>query len=369
MMTMLPELFKTTPAVFAAGEEYQIMIPVNGEALLWIEIGEYKYYDHSNGIMISDTDMHRVCVPQKVLNEARAYTVVYRKIIDRKPYYPESEDEVRTTFSFRPVKSFAETDTIRFYHLSDTHGRPEMPIEAAKYFGDALDFLIFNGDMIDHSGETKNFDVLFRIAEELTHGEIPIINSRGNHDMRGYCADRIKNYTPAVNGLTYYTVHLGDLYFILLDCAEDKDDASIEYGHTVACHAFRQAQTAYLKQIIADKKNTFDSSDIAHTFVLCHMPFTRIDRAPFNIEQDIYREWTRLLSDEVHPDLMIAGHMHKAGIYRPGDENDSYGQSFSVVIAGEPQRDRYIGGAFAVTKDQITVHLTDNEKNAAEIKL
>ena len=368
-MTNIPELFKTTPAVFAAGEDYQIMIPVSGEALLWIEIGDHKYYDHSNGIMVSDTDMHRVCVPQKILNEKKEYTVVYRKIIDRKPYYPESEDEVRTTFSFRPVKSFAETDTVRFYHLSDTHGRPEMPIEAAKYFGDALDFLIFNGDMIDHSGDTKNFEVLFRIAEALTHGEIPIINSRGNHDMRGYCADRIKDYTPAVNGLTYYTVHLGDLYFILLDCAEDKDDSSIEYGHTVACHAFREAQTEYLRGIIADKENTFGAPDIAHTFVLCHMPFTRIDRAPFNIEQDIYREWTRLLSDDVHPDLMIAGHMHRAGIYRPSDENDSYGVNFPVIIAGEPQSGRYIGGAFAVTKNGITIHLTDNERNAEEVVL
>ena len=75
-MTNIPELFKTTPAVFAAGEEYQIMIPVNGEALLWVEIGDHKYYDHSNGIMVSDTDMHRVCVPQKILNEKKEYTVV-----------------------------------------------------------------------------------------------------------------------------------------------------------------------------------------------------------------------------------------------------------------------------------------------------
>ena len=99
------------------------------------------------------------------------------------------------------------------------------------------------------------------------------------------------------------------------------------------------------------------------------MPFTRIDRAPFNIEQDIYREWTRLLSDDVHPDLMIAGHMHRAGIYRPGDENDSYGVNFPVIIAGEPQSGRYIGGAFAVTKNGITIHLTDNERNAEEVVL
>ena len=368
-MTNLPELFRTSPAVFAAGEEYQIMIPVNAEALLWVETGGKKFYDHSNGIMVSDTDMHRVCVPQSVLNEAREYTVVYRKIIDRKPYYPESEDEVRTTFSFRPVKGFDETDEIRFYHLSDTHGRPEMPIAAAQSAGGALDFLIFNGDMIDHSGDTKNFDVLFQIAEALTHGEIPIINARGNHDMRGYCADRIKNYTPAVNGLTYYTVHLGDLFFILLDCAEDKDDSSLEYGHTVACHAFREAQTEYLRDIAAHPKTTFRAPGIAHTLVICHMPFTRIDGAPFNIEQDIYREWTRILSEEICPDLLIAGHMHRAAIYTPGSENDSYGQTFNVVIAAEPQKDAYYGGLFTATRENVAFRLTDHEGKPAPLSL
>jgi hypothetical protein len=99
------------------------------------------------------------------------------------------------------------------------------------------------------------------------------------------------------------------------------------------------------------------------------MPFTRIDRAPFNIEQEIYGEWTRLLSDEVHPDLMIAGHMHRAGVYRPGDENDSYGQTFSVVIAGEPQASNYIGGAFAVTKDALDIRLTDSEGNETPVTL
>ena len=368
-MTTIPALFKTTPAVFAAGEEYQIMIPVNGEALLWIEVGGRKFYDHSNGIMVSDTDLHRVCVPQKVLDAAGAYTVVYRKIIDRKPYYPESEEPVSTTFSFRPVKHFDETDVIHFYHLSDTHGRPERPIAAAKSCGAEIDFLVFNGDMIDHSGSTENFEVLYRIAEELTHGEIPIINSRGNHDMRGYCADRIKDYTPAVNGLTYYTVHLGDLYFILLDCAEDKDDSSEEYGHTVACHGFREAQTEFLRDIIADSENTYAAPGIAHTFALCHMPFTRLDGAPFNIEGEIYAEWTRLMSEEIHPDLLISGHMHRAGIYLPGSPDDSWGQKFPAFVAAVTNKERYQGGLFTVTRDSVEAVLTDHEGVFSDIKI
>ncbi len=358
-MTALPALFKTAPAVFAAGEDYQIMVPVNAQALFWVEIGGQKFFDHANGIMVSDTDMHRVCVPQKVLNAAKSYTTVYRKIIDRKPYFPETEEEVRTTFAFYPVRGFDEVDAVHFYHIADTHGRPEIPIRAGEYFGEALDFLILNGDIIDHSGDTKNFEVIFRIAEALTHGEKPVICSRGNHDMRGFCAERIKDYTPCVNGKTYYSVHLGDLYFIVLDCAEDKNDSSKEYGYTVACHGFREEQTAFLRDLIRHRKTTFGAPGIAHTFALAHMPFTYVYEPPFDIEQPLYREWTRLCSEEIRPDLLISGHMHKNGVYLPGSSHDSFGQKFPTVVCAEPTQNGFVGGAFTVTRDGVFHRFTN----------
>ncbi|MBP3918837.1 MAG: metallophosphoesterase [Clostridia bacterium] len=359
----LPKLFRTCPVVFAAGDDYQIMVPVYAQALFWVEIGTQKYYDHTNGIMVSDTDMHRVSVPQNVLDEAYEYTVVYRKIIDRKPYFPETEDEVRCTFAFHPVRSLEETDTIRFYHISDVHGHPSPAIQAGSFFGDDLDFLILNGDIIDHSGDTKNFEVIFQIAEALTHGTKPVICARGNHDMRGFCAERIKDYTPAVNGKTYYPVRLGSLYFILLDCAEDKNDDSTEYGHTVACHAFREEQTAYLKGLIAHANQMYDAPGIVHTFAVAHTPFTTVQPKPFDIEQDLYREWVTLLSENVHPDLLICGHMHKVEWYLPGSSHDHFGQTFPTVVAAEPKGDAFIGGAFTVTKDRVTVQFTDENHN------
>lgn len=358
-MNQLPALFKTAPAVFAAGDDYQIMVPVNAPALFWVEICDQKYYDHANGIMVSDTDMHRVCVPQAVLNEAKTYTTVYRKIIDRKPYFPETEEEVRTTFSFYPVRGFDEVDAVRFYHIADTHGRPDIPIKAGAYFGDALDFLILNGDIIDHSGDTKNFEVIFRIAEALTHGEKPVICSRGNHDMRGFCAERIKDYTPCVNGKTYYSVRLGDLYFIVLDCAEDKDDSSREYGHTVVCHGFREEQTAFMKTLIRQKEETFAAPGIAHTFALAHMPFTYVYDAPFDIEQPLYHAWTQLLSEEIKPDCLISGHMHQNGVYLPGSDHDSFGQKFLTVVCAQPSANGFVGGAFTVTRDYVFHRFTN----------
>ena len=52
-----------TPTVFAVGQSYQIMAKAPQPSLFWVQVGDRCYYDHVNGIMRSDTDIHRVTVP------------------------------------------------------------------------------------------------------------------------------------------------------------------------------------------------------------------------------------------------------------------------------------------------------------------
>lgn len=97
------EMLKTHPAVFAVGDEYQIMVCVKAPCLMWVKVGNENFYDDSNGILRSNVTTHRMKVPAELLNEVKAYTVCWRKIIDRKPYFPETEAERQLTYSFRPV--------------------------------------------------------------------------------------------------------------------------------------------------------------------------------------------------------------------------------------------------------------------------
>ena len=62
--------------------------------------------------------MHKAELPMSVLDEAKEYTVVYKKMIDRQPYFPTSEDAREYTVSFRPV---ADGGDINVYHISDAH--------------------------------------------------------------------------------------------------------------------------------------------------------------------------------------------------------------------------------------------------------
>ena len=351
-------MLKTAPAVFSVGNNYQIMVEVQSESLMSVKIGDKVYYDESNGIMNSLSPLHRVSVPMEELDNAKEYTVCVRPIVERKPYFSVTKESLEFNYKFNPVPE----NNIRAYHLSDTHNQIDNPVKAARAFGN-IDFLILNGDIIDHSGAPEKFANIYQICADITNGSIPVIFSRGNHDMRGNFAERFADYTPSQQKNTYYTFKIGSVWGMLLDCGEDKSDTHPEYGFTVACHAFRQRQTDYIKTVIKNAQSEYQQKDVKTKFVIAHNPFTMQLEPPFNIESDIYREWATLLKEHIKPHLMICGHTHKLGISHPGSENDHLGQPCPVVIASEPQSDRFIGCGFIIGDNQIEVVFTDSFGN------
>lgn len=356
-------MLRTTPAVFAVKKEYQIMVPVEKPSLMWVQVGDRKFYDAANGIMRSDVEVHRISVPMNVLDEAESYTVCEKEIIERKPYFTETKETSYYKFSFRPVK---KTSDIRAYHIADAHNNVDGPIAAAETFGD-IDFLIMNGDIPDHSGKTENFNTVYEIAAAVTKGEIPIVFSRGNHDMRGFFAEKFAEYTPGDRLNTYYTFTLGAIWGIVLDCGEDKGDDHPEYGGTVACHVFREKQTEFIKDVIKNKENEYGQNGVKYRLVISHNPFTFVREKPFDIEREVYSEWARLLKENVKPDLMISAHIHKFYIKQPGEDMDSLGQPCPLVVASKVKRGEYFAGAgFIFGKDEIGIVLTDDKGKTCE---
>ncbi|MBQ9859977.1 MAG: metallophosphoesterase [Clostridia bacterium] len=355
-------MLKTAPAVFAVEDTYQILVQAKAECMLWVQVGDACYYDESNGILRSLSELHRVSVPMAALDTARGYTVCVRPLVERKPYFTETAPVEEYPYAFRPLP----TENIRAYHISDAHNMVEPPIRAARAFGD-IDLLILNGDVIDHSGDPTKFDNIYRICDELTHGEIPVIFSRGNHDMRGNYAEKFAEYTPNHHGNTYYTFRLGSLWGLLLDCGEDKPDGNPEYGNTICCHVFRRRQTAFLQDLIARATDTYEAQGITTRVVIVHNPFSNVFPAPFDIEQDLYREWCTLLREQVKPHVMITGHKHTLEVWNPGCEQDVLGQPCPVVVGARPERGVYFAGCgYVFGKDSITVTFTDSEGQILE---
>lgn len=350
---------KTYPSVYAIEDEYQIFVSAKCEMLLWVEIDGERYYDHSNGIIRSSKLVHSVKVPMSVLDNAKKYSVCYRKVIERRPYFSETEDVKRFDFIFRPI----EKEFLRIYHISDAHNKVEAPVKAA--LNKEIDLLILNGDVPNDSGKIENFDTIYNISGEVTKGEIPIVFSRGNHDLRGVYAEKLADYTPNNNGISYFTFRLGCIWGIVLDCGEDKADTNAEYGNTVCCEIFRRQETRFLEKIVNEKEYLNDG--IKYKLVISHVPFFQKFNDPFNIEEDTYDYWIKLLREEVKPDLMFAGHKHMNVIRHRGSEFDCYNQPCPCIIGSNPcfelhedGIDRFVGCYAELNGRQAYVEFNDN---------
>lgn len=365
----MKEMIKTTPAVFAVGDEYQIFVPVKISCLMWVKVGNETYYDDSNGILRSASDIHKITVPMEALNEAGKYTVCLRPVIERKPYFSETGEVSEMEFDFFAPKG----SNLKAYEIADAHNTVGLVLQSYEKFKEEygrVDFLILNGDVPAHCDKGSDFDVVFKLIEGVTGGSIPVVFARGNHDTRGTTAEIFENYTPTYNGKTYFTTKLGNLWMIILDCGEDKADSNEEYGNTNCFSAFRKRETKFVEKVASEKE--FEKGDITYKAVICHAPFTRKNNPPFDIEEETYKYWAKLLREEIKPDVMICGHTHKLSVDEKGGEKDAFGQPCTVVVGSEInfKEGEYAGSGFIFENGKIKVVFNDKEKilNTYDIK-
>jgi hypothetical protein len=334
LLTTFPnEIFAAAPVVYAVGDEYKIFVIPNKKTVMGCRIGDNEYYDDSNGVLRSETLLHQITVPAAELDKAGEYTIFYREFQERVPYYNQVISEGEVTCKFRKVNSSAP----RFYLLSDVHTRLEAGVKAAKSFKE-MDFLVVNGDVHDNSETAERLLLAHRVAAEITNGEIPVVYSRGNHDLRGAWAERQAEFTPTANGNSFYTFRLGSIWGIVLDCGEDKPDESREYGGVNCCHAFRQRETAFLKKIIANAEKEYNAPGVEYRLVISHINFSEPHKEPFNIEYDLYGQWCDLIRQNIRPTAYFYGHVHQNYVTLPGSEKDIFNQGAPAVVAGVPDR-------------------------------
>ena len=345
-------MYSDLPVVYAVGETYQIMFYVAQDAYAWIKIGGSVFDDAVCGNLRSAVGMRRITVPQKTLDAAGGYTLCLERIGKRKCYRTAQKGVTERAFSFRPVP---DSGTVRAYMVGDAHGDGARTIAAAKAFG-AFDFLIVNGDMSE-SVDQNSFSVAHNVAAALTGGEKPVVYARGNHENRGATAECLPDYAPVQDGQTYYTFRLGGIWGVVLDCGEDKPDDHPEYGGSARFHAFRLAQTDYLRRVIANAKAEFDAPGVTHRICVVHADFPRVQEPPFDIERALYQSWCNLLS-EMRVEVIAAAHLHRYQILHPGDIDLRLSVPCPLVVGTEKKNDRIGGTGFTFSPDGIETQFT-----------
>lgn len=364
---MNEQILKTEPAVFSVGSNYQIIVPVNCETLMWVKIADKLFYDHINGTLRSNTNIHRMIVPQSLLDNEKKYSICYRRVIQRKPYFTETYDVQEKVFDFHPV----DDNISKCYFIADAHNDSVATVAAVNKFEEKygeIDFLVLAGDIPNDSGNVENFNTIYEIAGKVTGGRKPIVYAKGNHDLRGIYAEKMEDYVPNLNGKSYFTFKIGNIWGISLDCGEDKNDDNPEYGNTVCCHQFRLEETEFIKGVIKDASKEYLAKDVKYKIIISHNPFSEQLQPPFNIESEIYSEWCKLLKEYVKPNIMMCGHFHRLSVNEIGGHKDHLGQPCRVVVGTKPYRDNeqqkhFIGTGFFFNNGNIDFVFTDDSGN------
>ncbi len=355
------------PSVFVIGEEYEILINAKENGILHIEIGGDEFYEENAGVLATERAFAKIRVPQTVLDRAETYTVVYHKTINHQAYFSEMGEAEREAFSFRPIK---KQDGIRIYHLADVHSAFDFAEKNATFFGDETDLFIMNGDIAEVERE-EDFVRVAIFLGNVAKGKVPIVFVRGNHDTRGRLSHFYTDFFPANGKDTYFTFSVGPIFGVALDCGEDKPDDyfyDAEYDFKSAYSGinrfspFRRRELAWIKTI--EKSDKPYRLAISH---ICPMQTTRRAGNDFDIEREVYTEFSKELS-RLGTQAMLCGHIHKAYFMMPGDGQSLLPHDFPIAVGSAMARAEdgtlsALGGmAILLEKGTMHVRVTNQEK-------
>ena len=296
--------FSYGAVVYAVEDDYQIVFSTSDNSIAWVEIGGERYYDLYAGSMKSADLVHKITVPQTVLDEAKAYSIHARQMIYRGPFGGYTGPEISESYTFRPVNT---ADGLDYFALSDVHEAVDAAASAAQV---KFDFIVLIGDLVSMVETEKDAQLANELAHKITSGQVPVIYARGNHEIKGEYAEDLHKYVGARGRDYYYTATLGqDVFVVVLDMGEDHEDDWWEYYGTAQFDLYRQAQTEFLEELVAKG----EYQDYRYRLALCHIPIQHVD----NKFESFKVNWTRLLN-EMDIDMCLSGHKHELWPFIPG---------------------------------------------------
>ncbi len=303
-----PCSFTYGAVVYAVEDEYQIVFSTSDSAMAWVTIDGENYYDLYAGSSRSADKVHKITVPQSVLDAAGSYSIHAVQMIYRGPFGGYKGPELSQSYEFRSVDS---SDGLDYAALSDVHGAADAAAKAATA-GEKLDFLVLLGDIVSMVETETDAQYANYLAHKVTGGQIPVIYARGNHEIKGEYAEVLYKYVGSKNQSFHYTVTLGSSVFAaVLDMGEDHEDDWWEYYGTAQFDLYRSQQTEMLQQALTSG----EYKNYEYRMAICHIPMVQIEKnGRFGSTR---QEWSGLLS-EMEMDISLSGHKHKIWYYLPG---------------------------------------------------
>lgn len=257
---------------------------------------------------------YRYRVFSQEVTENKTYQVCYGPVASTRVY---KKEPLRFT-TLNPSKK-----SVRFSVVNDMHADTARMARliVGRDTHKALDFMIFNGDMVSNmDSEQQVMDGFVNKAVELFASEIPFYMVRGNHEGRGVFAENYLDYFPTKTGQPYYSFRHGPVFFVVLDGGEDKPDSDIEYFGLNRMDDYRLAEAQWLKDIVASP----EFKNAPYKVAVVHVPPTG---GTWHGTLHAKEVFLPILND-AGIDIMLCGHLHEHVFIPAGSE----GNRFPVLI-------------------------------------
>ena len=297
--------------VFAVDGEYQIAFATSHKSVGAVEVGGKTYYDQTNGENNVST-LHKISVPASELDGAKAYTILTQGTALNTAYIPSKGAKIQKQYSFRPAD---ETDGLQIYNLSDTHEVITGPANAGSYFGDKLDLLILNGDIINDVSSEYQISLIYKLAHRITKGTRPVVYTRGNHECNGSLAADFGKYVGCADRGFYYTLKVGStLSLLVLDTNNDMSDGNSLISPIANFDGVRTAELEWL-----EAQSGWNDCD--YNFVIAHMAY------PLSGYLSEKCQWSDFANELVKltqgADLAVCGHSHCTDFKLAGGDDNA----------------------------------------------
>jgi predicted phosphodiesterase len=271
------------------------------------------------GLIPNDTTCHVVRIEGLAPGATYRYKVVTQEFKGYvSPYAVAYGDTAESgTHSFTTLDpGKASFSFLMWNDIHDDSRRLEAMFDDVSW--DGVDFVVFNGDMInDFKRPEQVFRGFYDASVNRFGRTIPLVFTRGNHETRGPLARRLADYFPGRDGRFYWSFAHGPAHFVVLDSGEDKPDDHKEYAGLTDFGPYRNEQTAWLRAGLAGES----ARGAAYRVVLTHQPSGYGTFDHFGV-QEIRRLWDPIIN-EAGCQLWLSGHMHKFLLREPRQSGDN----------------------------------------------
>jgi predicted phosphodiesterase len=332
------------PTVFVVENEYQIIWETQQPSVAWVCVGGQVFTDNLAGNLVWDDTVHKVRVPMEALDAAKGYEINWQHIL-RSEWALHKGSQKAKKYDFRPIDT---SDGIQIYHIADTHSNLQPGADTAKYWGDKLDLLILNGDIIHNPEFSSSRNFALKLAFEITRGTRPVLYARGNHEYRGGFANGLERYLGCPAGdRWYFTTRVGPLWIAVFDVAEMRPDDDEGYNGFADFASYRQKETAFFERVVANAE--FDAPGVEVRLLVSHIPVGLIDGLG-----DVQARWADL-ANEMKIDLALSGHHHRVEYFPAGEYSSANGAlNYPLIIGARPAHIESAQGVFIATAAEFT---------------